>query len=191
MTTIIGKNISAASSTAQLLNNIEFQDYLLYDSSSGIDMEGKGENTYKNVPLIEATKLNQNTEDIPIPERSPRRPVRKNMNISDFHPKQNISASPCSVLDSSSFEYRNDDSEKSSNESIFSHEGILEDDQHPILDEFGLDLESIDDLDLFLSELDIDENGKSNIIFEVDEVINIVAIHSKSETRPISYINVN
>lgn len=190
MTTVIGKNISATSSTTHLLNNIEFQDYLLYDTT-GIDVEEKGENINKNVPLIEAMKLNQNTEDIPIPERSPRRPVRKDMNISDIRRKQNISDSPCSVLDSSLFEYRNDDSEKSSSESIFSHEGFLEDDPHPCLDEFGLDLEDIDDMDLFLSELDVDENGKSNIIFEVDEVINIVAIHSESDIRSISYISVD
>ena len=98
----------------------------------------------------------------------------------NVHGKQNISASPCSVLDSSSFEYRNDDSEKSSNESIFSNEGNVGNfNDQPIVDEFGLNLEGIDDLDMFLSEIDIDENGQSNIVFQVEEVINIVAIHSK------------
>ena len=177
MSSVIGNNISASSSTAQLLNSMEFQDYLLYESSSGIDMKEIGENT-KNISIgIETKNPIQNIDDIPIPQRSPRRPVRKNMNL---NVKQNISASPCSVLDRSSFEYRNDDSEKSSDESIFSNDGFVGSyNEQPIVDEFGLDLEGIDDLDLFLSEIDIDENGQSNIIFQVEEVINIVAIHSK------------
>lgn len=177
MSLMIGKNISASNSTAQLLNNMEFQDYLLYESSSGIDMKETRENTKNGCIGIETKNPNQNIEDIPIPQRSPRRPVRKNMNLNG---KQNISASPYSVLDSSSFEYRNDDSEKSSNESIFSNDAVVGNyNDQPIVDEFGLDLEGIDDLDMFLNEIDIDENGQSNIIFQVDEVINIVAIHSK------------
>lgn len=177
MSSVIGKNISASSSTVQLLNNMEFQDYLLYESSSGIDTKEIGENTKNDTIRIETKSSIQNIEDIPIPQRSPRRPVRKNMNLDD---KQNISASPCSVLDSSSFEYRNDDSEKSSDESIFSNDGDIGNyNDQPIVNEFGLDLEGIDDLEMFLSEIDIDENGQSNIIFQVDEVVNIVAIHSK------------
>lgn len=177
MSSVIGNNISASNSTAQLLNNMEFQDYLLYESSSGIDMKETGANTKDGSIEIETDNRSQNIEDISIPQRSPRRPVRQNMNLNG---KQNISASPCSVLDSSSFEYRNDDSEKSSNESIFSSDGVIGDyNDQPNVDEFGLDLDGIDDLDMFLSEIDIDENGQSNIIFQVDEVINIVAIHSK------------
>lgn len=184
MSSVISLGINRPETSSQLLNSIEFQDYLLYENAA---TEALTE-TLKNAPT---SPTGQNIEDIQIPQRSPRRPLRSKCDFADIRGKQNVSASPCSVLDSSSFEYRNDDSEKSSTESIFSDDEIAVYEENVTLDEFGLDLSGIDDMELFLSEIYTDENGPSDIIFEVDDVVNIVAIHSGSDIRPISYIDVN
>lgn len=155
--------------TSQVLNNHEFEDYLLYESISGAD---------RDTSTIIANAVKEITNnDIAVPARSPRRPRNATAAMPMMNPKLNISDSPCSILDSSSFEYH-DGSVKSSTESIFSTDDYMNNhEDESKLDEFGLDLEGIDDMDLFLNEIDINEMGESSIVFQIDDVITIVALH--------------
>lgn len=98
--------------------------------------------------------------EMDVPTRSPARPTR-----TIKEPIQEL-PSP-TVSDTSSFEDRTDGSV---DESIFSapeRKEVLQ------LDEDGLNLDGIDDLEAFLLEISSDD-----VIFQIDDVVTIVGLHS-------------
>lgn len=56
-----------------------------------------------------------------------------------------------------------------------------------------LDLDDIEDVSLFLDEFELNDDGESNIIFEIDNILTVVAVHESQSKNisPLTIINVS
>ncbi|ABN66611.2 hypothetical protein PICST_31800 [Scheffersomyces stipitis CBS 6054] len=181
MTTTAEFNYITLSGSTSSLELSEFQDYLTYSTVMPI-FEAPA-------PVQPPRKMSASSEEVP--QRSPARPSKL-----DFH-KLELPSSPTSrysMSDASSFEEKSTDYSSISEASIFTRTPPsspgpeIRTNQEVELDEFGLDLNGIDEEELF-EEMQLTENGKSsNVIFEIDTVITVVGIHDG--TSPLSYIHV-
>ncbi|ODV70529.1 hypothetical protein HYPBUDRAFT_4388 [Hyphopichia burtonii NRRL Y-1933] len=121
-------------------------------------------------------------EEIKVPQRSPAR-LSHNA-ISEYISQMNSKLKLYSpdLTDASSFEDRNDGSDKSISESIFSTESVKQEEP----------ADDIEDWEMLLDEIELDDNGDSNLIFQVDEVVSVVAIHNSTMNakKPLTCVNI-
>lgn len=151
----------------EVLDNT-FEDYLLYTNldSSIADM---------STNMLTAAVAEVDKQDIDIPARSPARisPVTRPRSPERLT-KNNVMPSSPEMSDASSFEYRSYGSHRSSRSSVFSNNDAIDvsDKAHVI------DLDDDDDYELILELLDYIDADEDDIVYNVDEVVNVVGIHS-------------
>ncbi|KAK6458701.1 uncharacterized protein RJT20DRAFT_4289 [Scheffersomyces xylosifermentans] len=167
--------------TTVLENNIpnhslgdELADYLIYATITNQEPQ-----IFESIKPIAPKKMAD------IPQRSPARLTVSNVRKFESFKFETIRIDPSQedVSDTSSFEEtRSTDRSSMSDVSIFSDQTAKGASPNrgssPKLGDDDIDLSDIEDIDELLEELEITEDGKSNIICQIDDVISIVKVHA-------------
>ncbi|CUM66224.1 uncharacterized protein PRCAT00003884001 [Priceomyces carsonii] len=161
------------------LEQLNFRDAKCANTG-GIITEDMDECNYIEMNAISSSIVDISTfqDNSFIPRRSPMRPISSTNTIRDKSVDSYVSS-----RDSGSFECNPSSSLGSFEDSIFSHqEEILNNDHCNSTEENFLNLDGIDDIDAFLEEINIDECGNSNVVYNVDELVQVLLVHHPSES---------